>query len=438
MNPLARELNEVIRQENRHVFEMLSPLGREFFYPRGILSQGAEAKAKAGRFNATIGIAKEDGHAMALDAIMDSLSGLSPDDSVGYAPATGLPDLRHKWLDKVRAENPSVAGKATSLPVVTHGLTHGLSLVGDLFVAEGDVIVLPDKIWGNYRLLYELRRGARIESYPFFSQEAGFNAPAFARAVADASRNASKVIALMNFPNNPTGYSPTAKEAHAIRDALVRAAEGGTNVIAVTDDAYFGLFYEDAALKESVFGLLAGQHPRMLAIKLDGATKELFVWGLRVGFLTFSAGGVAPESPVFDALEKKLAGAIRSAISNCSRLSQTLVLKALESPALEEQRRQKFETLCARARKVKDVLAQSRFAEVWEPYPFNSGYFMCLKLKAPRAEAVRRHMLDRYGIGLIAIGHSDLRVAFSCLEIDQIEPLFDLLYKGAKEAGTGG
>jgi hypothetical protein len=33
-----------------------------------------------------------------------------------------------------------------------------------------------------------------------------------------------------------------------------------------------------------------GPHPGMLAVKLDGATKETFyVWGLRVGFITYGA-----------------------------------------------------------------------------------------------------------------------------------------------------
>ena len=66
-------------------------------------------------------------------------------------------------------------------------------------------------------------------------------------------------------------------------------AEAGCNVVAIADDAYFGLFYEDS-LKESLFGKLANLHPRILAIKLDGATKEEFVWGFRTGFITFADG----------------------------------------------------------------------------------------------------------------------------------------------------
>jgi hypothetical protein len=57
---------------------MLSGLGREFYFPKGILTQTAEARQKAKRFNATIGIAKEKGEPMFLPAVMDQLPAFSP------------------------------------------------------------------------------------------------------------------------------------------------------------------------------------------------------------------------------------------------------------------------------------------------------------------------------------------------------------------------
>ena len=428
MNPLALELNEIIRNESANVHEMLSPFGKALFFPKGILSQSADAKARAGRFNATIGMAREAGQAMHLPSVMAPLSGLTPDEALTYAPATGLPDLRRAWQQHQLSQNPSMDGKAVSLPVVTAGLTHGLSLFGDLFVAEGDGILLPDKIWGNYRLLFELRRGAAIRQYPLFA-EGGFNTSAFRKAVEDECGKRDKIVVLLNFPNNPTGYSPTATEAQEIVKTLIAAAESGTNVVAAMDDAYFGLFYEEATLKESLFASVAGRHPRLLAAKLDGPTKEHYAWGLRLGFITLSVGGVDPGSPLFEALERKLAGAIRSCVSNCCRLSQSVVLKALRSPELAAERADKFRVMAARAARVKEVVSDPKFADAWEPYPFNSGYFMCIRLKNANAEQLRVHMLDKHGIGLIALGESDLRVAFSCLEVEQVEELFQRLYQ---------
>ena len=48
---------------------------------------------------------------------------------------------------------------------------------------------------------------------------------------------------------------------------------------------------------------------------------------------------------------------------------------------------------------------------------------MCLKLKNS-AEAVRVDLLDRHGVGTVALGGGDLRVAFSCLEEADIADCF--------------
>ena len=61
MNPLAVELNRIIAANNAVAPSMFSELGRQLFFPKGILSQSAEAKEKAHHINATIGIARESG-----------------------------------------------------------------------------------------------------------------------------------------------------------------------------------------------------------------------------------------------------------------------------------------------------------------------------------------------------------------------------------------
>ena len=89
MNPLAGELNDTIKKENRYVFEMLSTLGKEMYFPKGILTQSAEAKTKAKKFNATLGVATEGGHMMFLPSLMKQLGPLSPDETLNYAPVAG-------------------------------------------------------------------------------------------------------------------------------------------------------------------------------------------------------------------------------------------------------------------------------------------------------------------------------------------------------------
>ena len=434
LNPLARDLNAKLEAAAPEILAMLSSMGRRLYFPKGILSQSAEAKQKATRFNATIGIATEGAGPMYLASAAKHLVELDPAEAFPYAPPAGQLALRERWRDKLLAENPSLRDKRVSLPMVTSAITHGISLVGNLFVDPGDLLLIPDKFWGNYRLTYEVQHGAKIATYPFFDG-GGFNTEGFARAMAENAEGRDKLIALLNFPNNPTGYMPTPAEGEALIAALVAQAEVGTRLVAIFDDAYFGLFYHLGApsLTESLFAMAANQHPNLLAIKLDGATKELFVWGLRCGFITLGPGRAASANEVTDVLDAKLRGAIRGGISNASQLSQSLVRRMLESPDVEAERAQKLATLKARAKKVYEIVNEPRFADSWDVYPFNSGYFMCVAVKGVEAEKVRLHLLDSYGIGVIATGPTDIRIAFSCLEVEEVEPLFEDLHKAIQD-----
>ncbi len=434
LNPIARELALRLQKAAPEVWEMLSALGRRLYFPKGILSQTAEAKEKAHRFNATIGIATEGGKPMALPSVMCHLPDIEAADAVSYAAPAGRQGLRERWRAKLLAENPSLRGKKFGLPIVTSAITHGLALAGDLFVDPGDLILLPDKLWGNYRLTYEIRLGARIVTFPFYAGN-GFDTAGFAKALEAQGSERQKLLVLLNFPNNPTGYMPTPAEGDAIVAALLRQAERGTRVVAIFDDAYTGLFYHlgERSMSESLFGAAVGRHPNLLALRLDGATKELFVWGLRCGFLSFGPGRAESADEVCQVLDAKVRGAIRGAVSNSSQLSQTLVERALAAPTIDAEREQKRETLRARAEKVYEIVRQERFRGAFEPYPFNSGYFMCVKAKGVDGEAVRLRLLERYGVGLIATGGPDLRVAFSCLELEQIEPMFEDVARAIRE-----
>ena len=415
------------------MFRLLSELGKGLYFPRGIIDQTAEAKLKAGRFNATIGIARQGGEAMSLPSMTRYLNEMGPDEALAYAPTLGLPSLRERWKGHQAAENPSLRGKACSLPAVTSGITHGLNLVAELFCDPGDHLLLPDMLWGNYRMIFGLRRGARLEHFPFFGASGSMDLEALRAALASLPAGA-KALLLLNFPNNPTGYTPSMQEAEGILRVVGEAADAGRDLLVICDDAYFGFFYEEDCLQESLFARLCDLHPRVLAVKLDGATKEEYAWGLRIGFLTLGIKGLGEGSGLYEAMNRKVGGAIRSSVSCCSTLAQTLVLRTLESPSFPREKQEKYEVMKGRYARVKEVLGGGSYADAWVPYPFNSGYFMCLRLERADAGEVRLRLLDEDGVGVISLSERDIRIAFSCIEEHQVQDLFDVLYNSVMSA----
>lgn len=427
MDDQASGLNNTIRKQNVKVLEMLSERGKNIFFPKlGILAQSSQAKGK--NINATIGEAVEDdGSSMHLSEF-DSLIKIPGNNVFPYAPSFGKKDLRDTWKEFIHKKNPSLEGTPISTPIATNGITHGISIAGYLFANENDTIILSDLYWENYNLIFENGYGAKVQLFELF-HGGGFNINSFTKTINGIQQG--KVIILLNFPNNPSGYTPLDNEIELIVNEIRHLAEKGKNVIVLIDDAYFGLVYEDKVFKESIFTRIANLHENVLAVKLDGATKEDYVWGFRVGFITYGIKNGTPE--LYEAMENKTAGAIRGNISNISHLSQSLLQAVYSNKNYQTAKQNKYDILKTRYKILKHSLQQKKYSEYFEPLPFNSGYFMCLKLKKGiNTEQVREHLLDKYSTGVIALG-AVIRLAFSAVPQSKIPEMLENLYNACKD-----
>jgi len=422
MDPQAKTLNDIIQKQNSNILKMLSERGKNIFFPKlGILSQSAQAKGK--KINASIGEAVEDdGSSMHLPAF-DALINLPVNSIFPYAPSYGKKELRDIWKNFLVKKNPSLKDSLFSIPVATNGVTHGISIAGYLFADDGDAVVLSDLFWENYSLILENGYGAGIKIFELFNN-GGFNFSSFAETLSSVAQE--KIILLLNFPNNPAGYTPLIGEVDGIVNEIQRLANAGKKIIVLIDDAYFGLVYEDNVFKESIFARIAVLHENVLAVKLDGPTKEDYVWGFRVGFITYGIKNGTPE--IYEALENKSAGAIRGNISNIGHLTQSLLQSVYSHEGYEAAKQKKYSILKKRYSLLKETISRVQYSEYLEPMPFNSGYFMCLKLrKGLNAEQVRLHLLDKYSTGVIVFGNV-IRLAFSAVPQANIPELIDNLY----------
>jgi len=423
MNELALELNRTL--EGTVVADLFSDFGRRIYFPKGIVAQSAEAGKQAHRLNATIGIATRGGQAMNLAAIRERFQGLTPNEIFAYAPTAGSPALREAWKKEMLAKNPALAGKTISLPAAVAGLTHGISLTAELFAGPGDAVLMPDMCWDNYRLIFEDRLQAAVRTFAFFTAAGGLGLQALRGEL--RALGTAKVLLLLNFPNNPTGYSPSPEEAHGLLEVLAERARAGQKILALFDDAYFGLFYEEAVYRQSLFAEAADLHENLLAVKVDGPTKENLVWGFRVGFLTFAARGLTAAQ--LEALGQKVLGAIRATVSNSSQPAQSLMLQAMRDPGYESQKKAAFDVLAARYRRAKALAARAPAA--LRALPFNSGYFMTFELSGGGAERLRQALLQEHGVGTIALGDRHLRVAYSSVDEERLEELYSTIYQAA-------
>lgn len=429
LNPQAVEANDIIIKSNPVVYELLSEKGKAIYYPsKGILAQGAAASGK--EINATIGTAYEDdGTPMVLPGLANLLK-IDSKDAFPYAPSQGVNTLRTKWLELIREKNPSLGESPVSLPVAACGVTNALSIIGYMFVDPGDEIIVSDLYWENYDLVFTNAYDAQMKCFNFF-RDGVFDTTSFREAV--NSKPTGKKIVLLNFPNNPSGYTPVPQAADEIVAALSESAESGNKLVVILDDSYFGLIFEERLYEESLFARLSSVHKNLLAIKADGITKEEYAWGFRIGFITYGIKNGTSE--LYAALEGKTSGAIRGNISNASHSAQSMFLHYLQSGTHQAEKDRNRRIIRERYLKVKEVLeAHSEYGDYFEALPFNSGYFMCIKLKSVDPDAVWQILLDKYDTGVICYGDKGLfRIAFASTPASKIEKLFDNIYSSCKD-----
>ncbi|MGN0756463.1 aminotransferase class I/II-fold pyridoxal phosphate-dependent enzyme [Treponema sp.] len=428
INPLAQELNDALKGTTPG--ELLSDVGTRLYFPKGIIAQSAEAKKLGKTANGTIGTTVVEGKPIMLPSIKKYVPDLTSSELVGYAPTAGNPDLRAMWKESIIRKNPLLKDKKFSLPVVVPGLTAGISYLADLFLDETKPLVAADPSWDNYVLIAEARRNAKFVQFKMF-KDGKFNIEELKETMQKQAESGSVRI-LLNFPQNPSGYSPTSDEAKQLVSIVKEIAEKGSKVMVWCDDAYFGLNYEDNIEKQSLFAYLCDLHENVLAAKIDGPTKEDFAWGFRTGFITFGCKGLSDAQ--YEALVKKLMAAIRSSVSCAATPSQSLILKAASDGKLEEEKAE-FRKILERRYKLVREFVSTHESKFIKPLPFNSGYFMSFDTMSIDAEKLRQKLLNDRGIGTISIDAKTLRVAFSSLDEEKINIVYQAIYDVADELG---
>jgi aspartate/methionine/tyrosine aminotransferase len=406
----ADRLNVVLAEQAPAVFASLSPLGRAAAFPKGIPWQSTQAKNT--RRNATIG-QLTDGRdlPLPLPRLASAAAQLDPVTTFLYSPVSGWPTICAAWGARQR-RNAGSDAPATA-PIATHGLTHGLSIVADLFADAQSTILIPKPAWENYALIFGMRTGARIAEYDCFDLEARFDAGALGRALDDLT---GRVIVILNFPANPSGYAPSAEERAEIVSAIQRRSEP---TVAVVDDAYLGVVHDPTVPRRSLYWDLAEvlDPATALAVKVDGATKELLFFASRLGFLTFSIASSQAE----EALRSKVQGVVRGTVGGPPGPSQALAAVALADPGLEDAIADRLTELRTRWEALRAACAA--LPPSVQPLPFNGAYFATFRLHGVDAEALRQWLISHESVGVVALPEENaVRVAYcSTTAEDQAE-----------------
>ncbi len=435
------------------LYNALSEQGKRIYLPQGIFHWSGRAKKEAeisGTLGSAFGYEKdfiEGGSSEWLPLYLEDIKNftkLSIKEIVPYSQVSGLEELKTHWkkwlikkslynkdfeLDKLnRLEN------FTTTPLVTSGLTNGIFLCCSLLLNPEEFIISPNKRWGNYDNIIEKLLGAKIKSFDFFIEEK-FNIQGLKDAIYEIAKNQEKITLILGFPNNPTGYVPSKDEMEELVYMLKQSQKDLSKPIFVlVDDAYEPYIFSDNAIKRSIFYALHEIEEDVIPIKLDGITKEMLLYGGRIGFITV---GLKPQwvnseeelIALKTELTNKLSGLVRTTISNSNHFYQALVIKLFKDVGMEGliQKRDKVTNLLKkRYEKINQELRKIDNSNI-SVDPNAGGFFVFVNLNPNKISANQfaDHLLRKYKVGVIPIEkHNNningIRIAYCSIDLTKI------------------
>jgi aspartate/methionine/tyrosine aminotransferase len=442
------------------VFRSLSKMAKDIFQPDGIFYWAGRSKKEA-EINATIGTAvgsetdlipngREKNVPYYLPQVADYIK-IEPEKYVAYAPIAGVPAIRKLWEDWIVYKGvndvnlPSgkidLTGKLTK-PVICNGITNAIFLMSRFFLDEGESIISPNKRWGNYDSIITRQNGIKIESFEFF-KDGMFNLTEMIELMDTVAKKQKKIVLILNFPNNPTGYTPTQKEIQDIVNGLKKYCDkSDVPVVVLCDDAYEGYVYTDDRVKQSIFYELVDIHPNLIPLKMDGSSKEMLMYGARIAGITLGlhSSWVSEDKEKFIAeWDNKMQAMIRSTASNCNHFSQEVLIGILNDG---------FDKLVSSRKKVIDILKERYDASLAALKKFNTpnvtldpaggGFFLFINVDGIDAAKLADHLLVKHKVGTIPIKKeksniNGIRVAFCSIPVENIEDCFKRIDAGVRD-----
>jgi len=448
------------------LYKALSKLGKRIYLPDGIFYWSRRAKKEAeiiGTIGSAFAIEKDfidggsDEWVPCYLKDIKNYANIDIKQIVPYASIGGLPDTREIWKEWIIRKSPydekteekeiMRLKKYITTPIITSGVTNGIYLTCSIFLNPGETIISPNKRWGNYDNIIVKHLGAKIKSFDFFKDNK-INLQGLKDAILEVSKVQEKIVIIINFPNNPTGYTPTFDEAKELID-LIREMYISLKkpIIVMVDDAYESYVYNNDNINVSMFYDLHQLDEDIIPIKLDGITKELLMYGGRIGFVTI---GLKPnwtknddESEILKKeIENKLEGMNRSTVSNCNHFYQAITQKMFIENGMNQ--------IITDRDKVKNLLKEryeeinSELEKIDNPNitidPNSGGFFLFVNLNRDKIKATEfaDHLLKKYKVGVIPLEKvndniNGIRIAYCSIDKLQIPELISRISSALKD-----
>lgn len=359
-----------------------------------------------------------------VDLIKDAIAN-HVDDKLGYPGVLGDLDYLQgvmKFLFKDKLDtinslyNPFIGA--------TLGGTGAISLAFNLFLEEGEPVLLPDVMWTNYKLIAE-KAHATTKIYNMFTKDGGFDIQSVKETIIKSREEHHHVHLVINDPcHNPTGYCLTEEEYDELFSMLNE--EGKKGYLTVLFDVAYISFFHVKGHKCKLIDKLCERKWNFLPIIGFSCSKLFGLYGLRVGALIVLTQSEENRLEVIRAFSAMARGTYSVPVGAAEYAVSTVLNNDSLTDTLLEQIENNSNELALRS----DDLIKTLNEVGIDYYPYKSGFFITLKVK--HAFEVYEKMKKEH-MYIVPMNENSIRLAISGMTRSEVVTLIRTLKKNLIE-----
>ena len=299
----------------------------------------------------------------------------------------------------------------------TIGGTGALSMAFQMFLEEGDPVLLPDVMWTNYKLIAK-KAHSSYETYQMFTEDSKINFSSLREKLIKSMKEHERTLLVINDPcQNPTGYCMEEEEYVTLFHLLDEVGKEGLLTV------LFDIAYLPFSLKPCpLFSLLTKKKYHFLPLIAFSASKIFGIYGLRVGALIALTKNELMREEVMRSFDAIARGTYSVPVGTALHAVGEVLSDKKKRKELKEEIDRNAKELKRRS----DILLEKIDKNHIPHYPYKAGFFITLKVD--HAYQVASKMKEDH-IFVVPMNDSSIRLAISGISIEEIQPLLSSLVK---------
>lgn len=361
--------------------------------------RAAKADNDPNKINGTAGVlCGEDGKLLVYKTVFENEKHLEDIKKASYAQSpSGNSDYINaitKYIleDKVSNNHCGVASV---------GGTGAIYTAIRLCLDEKDTIMYPEISWGNYKVIAQENNLISL-TYDVYNLDDLFN---------KLDTCGEKVFLIINSPcENPLGHSYTKDEWKKIFDKLNNLNK---EVVLLIDNAYMDYAYDDP---KAFFDEFNHINDNVLVLIAVSCSKSFSYYGVRLGALI----AINNDSEFINRFENLASRVARTTWSNASNGAMLTVTDVLNNH-FDEYVKERDESIEMLKKRTDLFISQAKQVGL-QIYPYNSGFFVTLKLEdLAKRDELHSKLIENH-IYTVKV-NKGIRIGLCSIPLNQIDGL---------------